>query len=89
MQYSSEVRPSTTPVEAPLVCPVCCDHAVERIEGIVLSASATGGRNLSQVSMYRCSHWHLFALVYQPAEWAQESEQSTNGLQVLFAKLPA
>ena len=89
MQWSPELRPSSKTVEAPLVCPVCCDHDIERIEGIVLSASATGGRNLSQVSMYRCSHWHLFALVYQPAEWAQESEQSTNGLQILFAKLPA
>jgi len=89
MHLSPEVRPSSRPIEGSLICPVCCDHAIERVEGIVLSVSATGGRNLSQVSMYRCSHWHLFALVYQPAEWAQESEQSTNGLQVLFARLPA
>jgi hypothetical protein len=89
MQLSEEVSLSSTPVEAPLVCPVCCDHAIEQIEGIVLSASAMGGRNLSNVSMYRCSHWHLFALVYQPAEWEHALEQCTNALHVLFAKMPA
>ena len=58
-------------VHAAIVCPVCWDHAVEPIEGIVLPARAIGGRDLSQVSLYRCSHWHLFALFYQPADWEQ------------------
>jgi hypothetical protein len=89
MGWLAEVRPSNTPAEAPLVCPVCCDHEIERIEGIVLSAGATGGRELNQVSVYRCSHWHLFALIYSPAEWEESSEQQTDGLQFLFAKLPA
>ena len=71
MQWSPEVTQSTTPIEAPLSCPVCCDHAIEQIKGIVLSARAMGGRDLTQVTMYRCSHWHLFALFYQPADWEQ------------------
>lgn len=89
MRWSAEVRPSSTPVEAPLICPVCCDHGIEPIEGIALSASAMGGRELSRVSVYRCSHWHVFALVYQPVEWEESSEQRGDGLQFLFAKLPA
>ena len=71
MQASSEERPQNVPVAAPIVCPVCCDDAIERIDGIVLSARAMGGRDLSQVTMYRCGHWHLFVLLYQPADWEQ------------------
>ena len=72
MQGSKQpVKISDTPVDVPIVCPICWDHAVERVEGIVLSARQSGGRDLSQVSIYRCAHWHLFALFYQPAEWEQ------------------
>lgn len=68
MQWlTEETNLSHTPIEAPIVCPVCWDHAVERIEGIVLSARSVDGRNLSQVSIYRCTHWHVFALFNQPA----------------------
>jgi hypothetical protein len=69
MQWSEEIRASKTAIEVPIICPVCWSHDVERIEGIALSARSVGGRDLSQVSMYRCIHWHLFALFYQPAEW--------------------
>jgi len=65
------IRSSSLPVESPITCPICCDHAVEQIEGIVLSARTAGGRDLSQVAVYRCDHWHLFALLYQPIELGQ------------------
>lgn len=69
MQWSKEdVKVSTTPVDVPFVCPICWDHAIEQIEGIVLSAKSVGGRDLSRVSIYRCGHWHLFALFNQPME---------------------
>jgi hypothetical protein len=71
MQPSEQVIPSNTPLEAPLVCPVCCDHEIERIDGIVLSARPMGDRDLSEAAMFRCRHWHLSALVYQAAEWEQ------------------
>jgi len=63
------VPPPPIPEEPPIVCPICWDHAVERIDGIVLTARAMGGRDLSQVKIYRCSAWHLFALFQQPKAW--------------------
>ncbi len=55
--------------EVPFCCPICCDHTIERVEGIVLSARAMGGRDLSEVSIYRCARWHLFATFKQPKAW--------------------
>ena len=69
MHWSEEVTPSPMADETPIVCPVCWYHAVERVEGIVLSARPIGGHDLSQVSVYRCAHWHLFALFNQPKAW--------------------
>ena len=69
MQLPQEIKALKAPLEVPIICPVCWTHDVERIEGMVLSARSVGGGDLSQVSMYRCIHWHLFALFYQPAEW--------------------
>lgn len=72
MEVSTEpLKVPDSPGHAAIVCLVCWDHAVERIEGIVLSARSIGGRDLSEVTIYRCSHWHLFALFYQPADWEQ------------------
>ena len=66
---SEETEQLPAPDEAPIVCPVCWDHAVERVEGIVLSAKTMGGHDLSQVSVYRCAQWRLFALFNQPKAW--------------------
>jgi hypothetical protein len=53
----------------PIACPLCLDHTVEQVEGIVLSAQPIGGREISKVSVYRCSFWHLFAVFEQPTAW--------------------
>jgi hypothetical protein len=65
IQETDEIKVSANPVEIPIVCPICWDHAVERIEGIVLSSRTVGGRDLSQVLIYRCTCWHVFALFSQ------------------------
>jgi len=49
-------------VAGPIVCPICWDHALERIEGIRLSTRTVDEHAIGKVSLYRCSHWHLFAL---------------------------
>jgi hypothetical protein len=61
-------KPSPSPV-VPIACPICLDHTIEQAKGIVLSASPIGGREISKVSVYRCSHWHLFATFDQPVDW--------------------
>jgi len=53
--------------DTPIVCPVCWDHAVERVEDVRLSAHTKDGRNVGGAFVYRCSHWHLFALFNQPS----------------------
>jgi len=62
-------RPTEVPLQVPIACPVCVDHAIEKAEGISLSASPIGGREISKVSVYRCSRSHLFALFDQPVKW--------------------
>jgi CRP-like cAMP-binding protein len=57
--------PSHGFADRPIICPVCLDHAIEKVEGIELSASNVGGKKVGGASLYRCSHWHLFALFKQ------------------------
>ena len=53
------------PYDVPIVCPICWDRSIEKLEGVALSASTSGGRNVGGAFVYRCSHWHLFALFQQ------------------------
>jgi hypothetical protein len=70
MQHTSLHRNvSLPPVEAPIVCPVCWDHAIERVEGVHLSASNADGKNVGGASVFRCSRWHMFALFEQLITW--------------------
>jgi hypothetical protein len=69
MQRTEQTTPSPEILAATLVCPICWSHeGVETVEGIVLSAKAMGGRDLSGVSVYRCPRWHLFAVFNQPED---------------------
>lgn len=47
------------------MCPVCWDHAVERIEGVTVSADNLNGKQISGVNLYHCSYWHAFAVFEQ------------------------
>ena len=70
MREAEQTVPSPEVPTTLLVCPICWSHeGVEEVHGIVLSAKATGGRNLTGVSLYRCPRWHLFALFNPPKEW--------------------
>ena len=70
MQHTEQTVPPPEPITAALVCPICWDHeGVELVKDIVLSARPIGGRDLSQVSVYRCAHWHLFSVFHQPNAW--------------------
>jgi CRP-like cAMP-binding protein len=51
--------------EIPIACPICWDQNIEKLEGVALSASTTGGRSVGGALVYRCRHWHLFALFRQ------------------------
>lgn len=51
--------------ETAIVCPVCWDHAVERIEALRLSANTNEGRAVGGAFVYPCSQWHVFALFDQ------------------------
>lgn len=48
------------------MCPVCWDHAVEKVEGIKLSASNAEGANVGGASIFRCAQWHMFAVFERP-----------------------
>ena len=56
---------SRTAADVPIVCPLCWDHAIERVDGVNLSANNVAGKNVGGASIYRCSHWHMFALFEQ------------------------
>ena len=47
------------------MCPRCRDHAVQRVEGIKLSASNVDGRDVGGASIFRCGQWHVFAVFEQ------------------------
>ena len=64
MQQPLEVEESRL-IAGPIVCPVCWDHALERIDGLHLTARTIEERRVSRVLMYRCSHWHVFAVFEQ------------------------
>ena len=62
MQQLAEPETLNTDYETPVVCPVCWHHAVEKVDGISLSAKAIDGRDIGGVSVYLCSQWHMFAV---------------------------
>ena len=50
--------------EVPIACPICLDAAVERIEGTRLSATINGAASaIHRVFAFRCSNWHVFAVM--------------------------
>jgi hypothetical protein len=49
----------------PIVCPVCWDHELEPIDGVRMSARTITEHDVSRVSVYRCSAWHMFAVFDQ------------------------
>jgi hypothetical protein len=65
MQQSIEQEISKALERGPIVCPVCWDHAVERIEGVTVSADNLNGKQISGVNLYHCSYWHAFAVFEQ------------------------
>jgi hypothetical protein len=65
MQESPEIEESAKLVAGPIACRICWDHALERVEGIHLSARTVSEHDISRVLLYRCSHWHMFALFQQ------------------------
>jgi hypothetical protein len=52
----------------PTRCPMCKNRALQPVEGIVLTAKLMGGKEISDVSVYRCGHRHLFAVFNQPVD---------------------
>jgi hypothetical protein len=62
MQQFAEAETLEALERGPLVCPVCWDHGVERIEGVTLSADNLRGKPISGALLYHCSHWHIFAV---------------------------
>ena len=66
MQPSIEESiPATAVDEGPLVCPVCWDHGIEKIEGVTLTASTLLNRPISGAVVYHCNRWHIFAVFEQ------------------------
>ena len=61
-QQSPEQDAQTALEQGPIVCPLCWDHVVERIEGVTLSANNMGGRAVTGALIYHCSQWHIFAV---------------------------
>jgi hypothetical protein len=64
-QETSENETASRFTCGPIVCPICWDHALEKIEGIHLSARTVFEHDISRVFLYCCSQWHLFALFQQ------------------------
>ena len=64
MQEPLEIDESRL-IAGPIVCPLCWDHALERIEGLRLTARTVAEHDVRRVLMYRCSRWHVFALFEQ------------------------
>ena len=63
MNEPLEVEVSDRLIAGPIVCPICWDHALEKLEGIRLSARTFAEqRFISRVLVYRCSSWHVFAV---------------------------
>jgi hypothetical protein len=62
MQQSIEQENPVALATGPIVCPVCWDHGVERIESVTLSADNLNGKPVSGALLYHCSHWHIFAV---------------------------
>jgi hypothetical protein len=49
-----------------LMCPVCWDRAIVRIDGVQLVvAQPQEQHHISQASIYHCSKWHYFAVFHQ------------------------
>jgi hypothetical protein len=66
MNEPSQVEVSDRLIAGPIVCPICWDHALEKLEGIRLSARTFAEQPfISRVLVYRCSSWHVFAVFEQ------------------------
>lgn len=63
MEPQIEIEDSVRSVAGPIVCPICWDHALEKLEGIRLSAKSLAEQPfVNRVIVYRCSSWHVFAV---------------------------
>ena len=49
----------------PTVCPVCWEHDITRVEDVRLSTDVGDAHEVGKASVYRCGHWHLFAVFEQ------------------------
>lgn len=53
-------------VAGPIVCPFCWDCALERLEGVRLSARPYVEQpSINRVKVYHCSSWYVFAVFEQ------------------------
>ena len=52
-------------IDTPTVCPVCWNHDITRVEDVRLATTSGDEHNVGKASVYRCGHWHLFALFDQ------------------------
>lgn len=65
MEQSLEVDLTRGLAAGPVVCPICWDHELESIDGIRMIARTVTEHDVSRVSIYRCSAWHMFAVFEQ------------------------
>jgi hypothetical protein len=65
-QSTAEENTPRTLVDMPTVCPVCWNHDITRVEQVRLFTHQKSGQHVGRASVYRCAHWHLFALFDQP-----------------------
>jgi len=48
--------------EMPVLCPYCCDLNIEPVPEAKLCAEIFSHRTIAlSASVFRCSHWHIFA----------------------------
>ena len=66
MEQQTQIEDSSRLVAGPIVCPICWDHALEKLEGVRLSARSFAEQPfVNRVIVYRCSLWHVFAVFEQ------------------------
>ena len=67
MQHLTAERDTPRTFEnSPTVCPVCWEHDITRVKDVRLSIDGGDRHQVGRASVYRCAHWHLFALFDQP-----------------------
>jgi hypothetical protein len=66
MEEPQEFEVSDRLIAGPIVCPICWDHALEKLEGVRLSARTYAEQPfINRALVYRCSSWHIFAVFEQ------------------------